>query len=171
MTTNRPNRLRRAAGGAMLLLLGACAAPWTGFQPGQDVSAVTARLGAPREVYDLPDGGRRLMWPTAPMGETTVAAEIDPQGKVRSVEQVLTNASFARAVVGQWTRQDVLSHFGKPEETAYYPLMKHEVWSYRYMDSDVWYMLYHFHFDDQGVLVQTQKSPDPLHDPDRHFMF
>src|SRR5471030_1376380 len=53
-----------AAAMALALLLTACAQPWQNYQAGADSSAITAKLGPPREVYDLPDGGRRLMWPT-----------------------------------------------------------------------------------------------------------
>lgn len=151
------------------LLLGACANPWQRFAAGDDVSRVTAALGAPKETYALPNGGQRLMWPTRPLGETTTAADVDASGKLLSIRQILTNTSFAQAEVDKWTKDDVLVHFGKPEETAYFPLMKRAVWSYRYMDNDVWYMLYHFYFDDSGVLRQTQKSPDPLHDPQSRF--
>lgn len=159
-------RLSAAFACATLLLAG-CVQPWQRFQPGEDQSALVARLGPPREVYDLPDGGKRLMWPTQPFGEVTTAADIDPSGKVRNVRQVLQASEFYKAQIGQWTKHDVLINFGRPVETAYFPLMKREVWTYRYLEDNVWYLLYSFYFDDQGVLRQMQKTPDPLHDPDR----
>lgn len=166
---------RRVLGALYLVLplaLGACAAPWQRVSVGQDVSQLTSTLGPPKETYALPNGGKRLFWPTQPMGETTTAAEVDASGHVVSIGQVLTNESFAQAQIGTWTRADVLSHFGHPFETSYFPLMKRQVWSYRYMDSDVWYMIYNFYFDDAGILRTMQKSPDPLHDPDsRNFPF
>jgi hypothetical protein len=166
---------RRLAGLALALLaavsLSACMQPWEGFQTGQAESTVLARLGQPKEVYDLPGGGKRLMWPTQPMGETTTAADIDASGKVVNVRQVLQISELYRAEIGKWTKHDVLINFGKPEETAYFPLMKREVWSYRYMEAGVWYQLYHFYFDDNGILRLTQKTPDPLHDPDRRGLF
>ncbi|RAD87850.1 hypothetical protein DN582_31270, partial [Burkholderia multivorans] len=58
-------------------LLAGCAQPWQQYQAGQDSSAIVARKGPPRENYDLPDGAKRLMWPTQPMGEITVAADVD----------------------------------------------------------------------------------------------
>ena len=165
-TSHRSIPIRTAV--ALLALgLGGCAAPWQAFHPGDDQAAVVAKLGPPREVYDLPDGGKRLMWPTQPMGEITVGADVDTHGKVLSVGQLLTDANFARAEIGKWTKKDVETNFGKPEETAYFPLMKREVWSYRYQEGGYWYMLYHFYFDDDGVLRLTQKTIDPLHDPDR----
>jgi hypothetical protein len=111
------------------------------------------------------------MWPTQPMGETTTAADIDGSGKIVSVRQVLQPNEFYKADIGKWTKSDVLVNFGRPEETSYYPLMKREVWTYRYLEDNVWYMMYSFYFDDQGILRTTQKSPDPLHDPDRRSFF
>ena len=153
------------------LALAGCVQPWQQFHAGDDAQSVIARFGAPREVYNLPDGGKRLMWPTQPLGETTVAADIDASGKVVNVRQVLDANEFYRAQIGKWTRTDVLVNFGRPVETAYFPLMRKQVWTYRYMEDNVWYMLYSFYFDDEGILRMTQKTPDPLHDPDRRNLF
>ena len=133
-----------AAAMALALLLTACAQPWQNYQPGADSSTITAKLGPPREVYDLPNGGRRLMWPTQPLGEVTTAADIDASGKIVSVRQVLDENEFYKAQIGTWTRKDVLINFGRPVETSYFPLMKREVWTYRYMEANVRYMMYSF---------------------------
>lgn len=154
-------------GTLITLALSACANPWQEFQAGASKSALVAKLGPPKEVYPLPNGNQRFMWPTQPLGETTTAADIDPHGMAVSVKQVLTANNFAQAIPQQWTQHDVLIHFGKPEETAYFPLMKRQVWSYRYTENNIWYLLYHFYFDDNGVLQTTQKSDDPLHEPGR----
>jgi hypothetical protein len=156
---------------AGVVMLAGCAQPWQNYQQGADQSTIVARLGPPREVYDLPNGGKRLMWPTQPMGETTTAADIDASGKIVNVRQVLQPNEFYRAEIGKWTRDDVLVNFGRPVETNYFPLMKREVWTYRYQEDNVWYMMYSFYFDDQGILRLTQKTPDPLHDPDRRSFF
>ena len=104
------------------------------------------------------------MWPTQPMGEVTTAADIDAAGKVINVRQVLQTGEFYRAEPDKWTQSDVLVQFGRPAETAYFPLKKRQVWSYRYLEDGVWYQLFNFAFDDAGVLRETLKSPDPLHD-------
>jgi hypothetical protein len=170
----RAGRLRRAVLACACfgaLTLAGCVQPWQKFQPGEDQSALISRLGPPRETYDLPNGSRRLMWPTQPMGETTTAADVDAAGKILSVRQVLQPNEFYRSEIGKWTRDDVLVNFGRPVETSYYRLMKREVWTYRYLEDNVWYMMFSFYFDDQGILRTTQKSPDPLHDPDRRSAF
>lgn len=149
----------------------ACAQPHQQIEAGADQSTVIARLGPPKETYELPNGGKRLMWPTQPMGTTTTAADIDASGKVVSVRQVLQDNEFYRAEVNKWTRNDVLINFGRPFETSYFKLMKREVWSYRYLENNVDYMIFHFYFDDQGVLRTTQKQPDPMRDPTRRGRF
>ncbi|HTJ91863.1 MAG TPA: hypothetical protein VL424_01995 [Pararobbsia sp.] len=161
------HRMRAIAIVSLSVALTACMQPWQAFQPGADESAIVARFGKPKEVYDLPNGNKHLLWPTQPLGETTVGAEISPDGKLVRLDQMLTAQNFAQVEVGKWTKHDIQVTFGLPEETAYFPLMKREVWSYRYMESNVWYMLYHFYFDDQGIVRLTQKTPDPLHD-DEH---
>jgi hypothetical protein len=158
-------------GCALALALFACAQPHQQVQAGADQSELTARFGPPRETYDLPDGGKRLMWPTQPMGTTTTAADVDASGKVLSVRQVLQENEFYRAEVGKWTRDDVLMNFGRPFETTYFSRMKRDVWSYRYVENNINYMIYNFYFDEQGILRQTQKSPDPMRDPSRRGIF
>ncbi|OLL27728.1 hypothetical protein BTH42_31455 [Burkholderia sp. SRS-W-2-2016] len=148
------------------LMLSACAQPWQQFQAGQDQSTIIARMGQPREVYDLPGGGRRLMWPTQPMGTTTVAADIDASGKIVNVRQVLQLSEFNRAEIGKWTRDDVLINFGRPVETVFFRRSQREVWSYRYIENNITPLLFNFSFDTNGVLRETLRTPDPLRDRD-----
>ena len=174
MRSDRPmmNRtaLRRVVGMhtalacASAFALSACLQPWQGFKAGEPEANVIARLGPPSEVYDLPGGAKRLMWPSQPMGEVTTAADIDSAGRVTSVRQVLQQSEFYRAEVGTWMKQDVLVNFGRPVEVVTFPQIGREVWSYRYLEDGVWYQLFHFYFDEAGVLRSMQKSPDPLHE-------
>ena len=72
LATAFASRLTRGTGRALAVGLGAlalagCVQPWQQFHAGDDAQAVIARFGPPHETYDLPDGGKRLMWPTQPM--------------------------------------------------------------------------------------------------------
>ena len=145
---------------AVALLVAGCATP-ASIPPGASQNDVQARLGAPREVHRLPDDTTRWLYPTQPGGEYTWAADIDAHGRVVSIKQVLTIEEFGRAKIGQWTTQDVLVHFGRPVETAYFPLMRRHVWSYRFLQDGVWYSMMHFYFDPDGVLRLTEAGPDP----------
>lgn len=152
--------------------LSGCFTPsWQTIPAGASEADVRAKLGPPREIYTLSPGVTRWLYPTQPMGQHTVAADIDAQGRVRDVKEVLTSREFAKAEIGKWTQHDVLVHFGKPVETSYFPLMKREVWTYRFKQDDVWNTLMHFYFSPDGVLRTTQTSPDPLYDPDRRSIF
>jgi hypothetical protein len=131
-------------------------------QPGDYAARAVAQYGTPGETHTLPDGATRLMWPTQPFGSTTRAVDVSPGGKIVRVSQVLQPAEFNQAQVGSWTRDDVLSHFGRPAQSTWYPLAHREVWSYRYVEGGVWHEMYNFYFDRQGVLRLTQKSPDLL---------
>lgn len=165
------NRLAFLIVGTAALMLAGCTAPHQQVEAGADQSVLVARLGPPKETYDLPNGGKRLMWPTQPMGTTTTAADIDASGKVLRVRQVLQDNEFHRAEVGKWTRDDVLVNFGRPFETSYFKRTSREVWSYRYLENNIDHLIYHFYFDDQGVLRQTQRSPDPQFDPSQRNRF
>ncbi|RKT14008.1 hypothetical protein B0G69_7228 [Paraburkholderia sp. RAU2J] len=150
---------------AVALVLGACAQPEQRVQIGMNEQAIIAKLGPPKETYDLPNGGKRLMWPTQPMGTTTTAVDLDASGNTTGVRQVLQENEFYRAEVNKWTRNDVLVAFGRPFERAHFKRMDREVWSYRYMENNIYHMIFNFYFDPQGVLRQTQKQPDPQFDP------
>jgi hypothetical protein len=165
------NRLALRIVGIVALMLAGCTEPHRQVEAGADQSVLVARLGPPKETYDLPNGGKRLMWPTQPMGTTTTAADIDASGKVLGVRQVLQDKEFYRAEVGKWTRDDVLVNFGRPFETSYFKRVNREVWSYRYMENNIEHLIYNFYFDDQGVLRQTQRSPDPQFDPSQRNRF
>jgi len=78
------------------------------------------------------------------------------------VRQVLQESEFARARVNEWTRSDVLINFGRPVETAFFPRTQREVWSYRYMESNIHNMMFNFYFDQEGILRLTQRTPDPM---------
>jgi hypothetical protein len=156
---------------AVVLALAACAQPGQRVQPGMDQQTTVAELGQPKETYDLPNGGKRLMWPTQPMGTTTVVVDLDTSGKVVSVRQVLQETEFYKSEVGKWTRDDVMVTFGRPFETAYFKRTEREVWSYRYIENNINHMIFNFYFDPQGVLRQTQKQPDPQFDPSQRNRF
>lgn len=169
-----PKMIASHAGAVLLtaMLAGCMTPPWQTIPAGASRAEVQARLGPPREVYPRPDGVTRWLYPTRPFGQHTIAADIDAQGRVLDVKDVLTSREFAKAKIGKWTKNDVLTRFGRPEETAYFPLMQREVWTYRFKQDGVWNSLMHFYFGPHGVLRTTQTSPDPLYEPEvRHMLF
>ena len=134
---------------------------------GQPQAAVQAAFGPPTDVFQLRDGTSRWIYSTQPLGQYAYGADFDRNGNLTRFSNVLSTPELYKAQVGTWTRQDVAEHFGRTRlPVEYYPLMRREVWSYRFRHEDVWPSLFNFYFDDAGILRQTQITPDPLYDPD-----
>lgn len=133
---------------------------------GAPESAVRARFGQPTDIFKLSDGRIRWIYSKQPLGRQSYAADFDTAGNLISFRQMLTTPELYKAQIGTWTKRDVAENFGLPREpTSYFPLMRREVWSYRFLHEDNWPSMFNFYFDDGGVLRQTQITPDPLADP------
>ncbi|WP_422648910.1 Lipoprotein [Cupriavidus sp. H18C1] len=133
---------------------------------GAPESTVRATFGEPTDIYRLDDGTVRWIYSKQPLGRQAYAADFDTSGKLTRFRQMLTTTELYKARIGTWTKRDVAEHFGLPREpTQYFPLMRRDVWSYRFLHEENWPSLFHFYFDDAGVLRQTQITPDPLADP------
>ena len=153
-------------GAALLAACSALAPVDTGLKlVGQPESTVMATFGKPTDIFKLDDGTVRWFYSKQPLGQESYAADFDKNGNLTNFRQMLRTPELYKAQVNVWTKKDVLEHFGAPREpNQYFPLMKREVWSYRFRHEDQWYSLFNFYFDDAGVLRQTQITPDPLHD-------
>jgi len=131
---------------------------------GQPQAAVQQTFGQPTDTFQFDDRTSRWIYSMQPTGRYAYAADFDPQGRLTNFRQMLQTTELYKAQVGTWTKRDVEEHFGKPREpTQYYPLMKRQVWSYRFLHEDQWPSMFNFYFDDAGVLQQTQITPDPLY--------
>jgi hypothetical protein len=162
---------RRIALAAGFALLSAC----TTLMPvnegrkliGAPQAAVQARFGPPPEVYPLRDGTTRWIYSQQPLGQYAYAADFDRNGNLTDFRNMLDTLELYKAEVGKWTKRDVQEHFGMTREPVeYFPRMKREVWVYRFRHEGVWPSMFNFYFDDDGILRQTQVTPDPLNDPD-----
>ncbi|WP_454727148.1 MULTISPECIES: hypothetical protein [Cupriavidus] len=130
---------------------------------GAPEDAVKTTFGNPTDVYRLADGTTRWIYSRQPLGYQAYAADFDAAGKLTGFRQMLTNAEIYKAQVDVWTQRDVEEHFGKPREPVqYFPLMRRQVWSYRFRQDGMLSSLFNCYFDDQGVLRQVQITLDPL---------
>jgi hypothetical protein len=131
---------------------------------GEAESTVTARAGTPTHYYQ--DGNDRLLeFAKGPFGQQTYMARIGPDGRLRSFEQVLDSAHFARIKPGVTTKDEVLRIIGVPGQTSYLPLRELEVWSYAWREANAWDSMMHVHIDQNGVVQQMMNGPDPHRDP------
>ncbi|MGO4329906.1 hypothetical protein AB4Z48_13645 [Cupriavidus sp. 2TAF22] len=130
---------------------------------GAPEDAVRGTFGTPTDVYRLADGTTRWIYSRQPLGYQAYAADFDAGGKLTDFRQMLTNTEIYKAKVDTWTKRDVEEHFGKPRmPLQYFPLMKREVWSYRFRQDGMLASLFSCYFDSQGVLRQVQITVDPL---------
>lgn len=147
-------------------LLGACGT-MKDIPPGTAMAEVQGRYGAPTVECPLPDGTRRAVWSTAPMGQYAWATTITADGRVGQVEQILTDAAFEQVRSGTWDRQRLQCTFGPPAEVSVVglPSSRHLIWSYRYRQAGAWNSLMHVYLSKDGLVTRVHPGPDPLFEP------
>jgi hypothetical protein len=154
----KPNAMNQRLSASLLLAaLAACA----GYGPGTvGVGSTEAQavqtLGQPTSRYTMPGGTQRLEFARGPYGRHTYMVDLDAQGRVANVEQVLDARHFARVMPGQ-TRDEVLRTIGRPGERV--GMMRDgQIWSWRYANNDcLWWQA---QFDAQGIVTAAGYAPE-----------
>lgn len=133
------------------------------FVPGTPLAQVEAAVGPRTAAYPQPDGGQRVEYARGPFGRHTFMVDVDAAGRVTGVEQVLTEANFARIATGH-TRDQVLRVIGHPSNVGFIGYQQRALWSYRY--DAIFCTWYQVSFDATDTVVDTGYGPDPLCDRD-----
>ncbi len=159
------NLLRTLFHAAPLLAVSACSG-LTGppLAPGQSEADVLARLGRPSNVYTA-GNSRFLEYRHGPMGQTTDMAQIGPDGRLQSFEQVLTMEKFAQIIPDQTRQEQVLQLVGAPSEILYYRHVRMNGWNYPYKESNVWDSMMTIYVDSGGMVRRMENGPDPRRMP------
>ena len=147
------------------LMLSACA----GFgrpalAPGATEAEVVARLGRPTHVYQEGDA-RLLEYMHGTMGQTTDMARIGPDGRLQSLEQVLTMEKFAAIVPGRTRQEQVLRTVGAPSEIKFYRNVGMNGWNYPFKESNTWDSMMTIYVDNTGLVRRMENGPDPRRMP------
>lgn len=153
---------------AVALALGGCALMPERLEPGTPRAQVIERLGRPTAEYALPDG-TRLQYSRQPAGQQVYNVDLDAQGAVRRVEQVLDIRWMQQHIaVDRWTRDDVLRHMGRPALVEQVWSFKGDVWTYRFLEFNNPRQA-HLHIDPQGVVRKLMFTDERRNDdfPDR----
>ena len=143
-------------------LLAGCAAMPERLVAGTPRADIERALGRPSAVIVLSEG-TRLQYSRQPAGQQVFNLELDTQGRLRRVDQVMDPAWFARVEVDRWTRDDVLRLFGRPALVERVALFDGDIWTYRYMDV-VWPRQFHVHLDRAGVVRKLMHTDEPMPD-------
>src|SRR5262245_48372726 len=128
---------------------------------GRTEAEVLQAMGQPTGRYAMPDNVRRLEYAKGPGGRYTYMVDLDAQGRVVQVEQVLDRNHFD--VVTPGMTNDVLVRFiGRPGERVGVR-GGGEIWSWRYYNNDcLWWQA---QVDAQGTVVGAGYAPLPGCDP------
>ena len=145
---------------ALVLVLAACATPLS-LKPGTSLEEARSTLGRPTAEVKLPDGGTRLQFSGQPNNQSVVNADFDAQGRLRIVEEMMKDESFARVRAGKDTQADVLRDFGPPAETFHYRLSNESAFMYRYYTHGGFKAAMFIYFDPAGVVKRTETGMDP----------
>jgi len=138
-------------------LLAACAGTPTNSLDGRSEAEVIQAMGQPTGRYALPDNGKRLEYAKGPAGSDTYMVDLDAQGRVVKVAQVLDENYFDVINPGM-KRDDLLLFIGRPCERAGTG-GGDELWTWRYANQFcLWWQA---QLDPQGVVVSTGYAPLP----------
>ncbi|MFN2646177.1 MAG: hypothetical protein ABR570_14400 [Burkholderiales bacterium] len=121
---------------------------------------VDARIGKPVASGRLPSGEEYRDYSRQPFGYTIERVTFTPQGRVRDVHNLLTEANFGNLRAGM-TPEDVAATVGPPapsERRAYAGGTKS--WSYRYYEYGVTKLL-HVIFDSTDHVLVHYTEWDP----------
>ena len=150
------------AGIVVFAVLSACASvTGRGLAPGQSTAQdVQALMGKPAEQFKAVDGDTIWFYPNQPFGRTTYAVRVAPDGRVRSVEQVLTEENVRRIVSGVTTRAQVREMFGPPYESSRFERQQREVWTYTIFDVNQQDYFLHVQMSNDGIVRETLMLED-----------
>src|SRR5574337_920466 len=90
---------------------------------------VKARMGPPNHEWLNADGSVTWEYSRQPEGTECFMATIGSDHILRGIEQVLTEANFARIQPGM-TPPEVLRRLGKPAKKEFFELKQEHVWSW-----------------------------------------
>jgi outer membrane protein assembly factor BamE (lipoprotein component of BamABCDE complex) len=143
---------------AAVSLAGCALDPLRRVPPGASQDQVRAAFGEPWAKWQEKDGATLWSYPTGPLGRHTYLAEFDPAGRLRGIEDMMTDRGFARLTVGQSTRDDVQRLFGPPYQVIPFARRREVAWDYRFTDAWTFPAIFSVIFNEQGTVVQTMQQ-------------
>ena len=124
-----------------------------GLQPGSSTEAqVRATMGSPALAFANPDGTRLLAYPRGPLGTQTFMVDIDADGRLRAIRQVLNDDTFYRIQPGL-TEEDILRMIGPPGDRMAFSLSGNYAWDYRFVDTWGYTAIFSVTFNRDHVVV------------------
>lgn len=148
---------------ALALVLTACGSMPEAVALGTSRADIEQHLGTPTAVHALADG-TRLQYSRQPSGQQVFNLDLDAQGRLARVDQVLDVEWLQRIEVDRWTREDVLRQFGRPALVERVARFEGDVWTYRYLEPFSLARLAHIHIDTRGIVRKVVYTDEPTLD-------
>jgi hypothetical protein len=156
-----PSLLAALCAGALALGLAGCE-PQRADKLVEDVSTeadVKRLFGEPKTVTIAADGTRTLDYPKQPEGYANYVMVIGPDGKLKSLRQLLNPDNFAKVQPGM-DRDAVLKLLGPFAQQQRFELKKETLIEWRFRDQQEAKM-FGVTFDDAGKVLATSIQLDP----------
>ncbi len=142
---------------AVASLSGCASYSGRGLENGANRQEVQNLMGEAAARYQDPTGGEVWAYPRGPRGLHSYMVRFDGQGRMRSIEQVLQESSFAMIRIGQDRGDDVLRRLGPYWLAADFPRQKERVWTWRFRNAMAQPAQVHVTFDESSVVKRVEQ--------------
>ena len=146
----------------LVLLLAGCAS-FSGHDlvPGKSTAAdAETRMGQPTQRLQLANGDSALYFSRLPYGRAMYVVTVGPDGVMKSIEQRMQYATFAKVVANAWTKKEVSELLGPPGQAGRFDRQKRDWWEYRYWQAPDYRVVW-VQFSDDGVVREVYDTLDP----------
>ena len=144
-----------------LLLAGCTTFNGRDLVPGKSTAAEAETLmGAADRRLKLANGDSALYFSRLPYGRAMYVVTVGPDGVMKSIEQRMQQANFAKVVANAWTRKEVSELLGPPGKQGRLDRMKRDWWEYRYLLAPEFRVVW-IQFSDDGIVREMYDMSDP----------
>ena len=146
---------------ASILLAGCASYDGRGLIPGQSTEAqVESLMGPSADRRSGPDGDAYRYYPRSPYGRVTYVARFDRDGKLKSVEQRLTEKTFSAVKPNVTTADELRFLLGPPSRIQKFPRMERDIWEYPWRGNSV-ELVFVVKLSPDGVVREVESIDDP----------
>ena len=144
-----------------LLLAGCASFNGGGLVPGKSTAAdAETLLGMPGQSLKLVNGDGALYFSRLPYGRAMYVVTVGPDGVMKSIDQRMEWANFAKVVANTWTKKEVNELLGPPGKQGRFDRQQRDWWEYRYRLSPDYRVVW-IQFSNDGVVREMYDMLDP----------
>ena len=145
-----------------LALVGCTSYSGRGLVAGQSsAEEVEALMGPAADRRSGADGEALRYYPRQPYGREMYVARIGPDGRLRAIEQRLTEANVARLAPGSSRADEVRDLFGPPYQVTAFSRLERDVWTYKMYGDGTRPKDLYVQFSRDGIVREVMMMDDP----------